>query len=320
MKLYAGFDCGGSSTRCMIVREDGSVLGEGRGGASNYLFLGKDLAGQAIKDAVRGAFEAGGIAEQELSGVYVASAAVEVFEGASHEPFFKEITGCEALTCDSDILPVWYAGGVRGHRLAPAIAMIAGTGAVTYLLKDHSFIKADGWGPHLGDAGSGYRIGLKALQETAKMADGRLSADPDFYHAVMDFYEVPLERPRRLLPAVNREDFRARAASVTRVLESLCLKGNKTACAIYEEAADELALSVAAVLEQAEGTYPLLLSGGNLREGAPLLEMLLKRLEGNERLERIATPTVPAVRSAASMALLAAGSEEAAERLMEQEA
>ena len=194
MKLYAGFDCGGSSTRCMIIREDGSVLGEGRGGASNYLFLGKDLAGQAIKDAVRGAFEAGGIAEQKLSGVYVASAAVEVFEGASHEPFFKEITGCEALTCDSDILPVWYAGGVRGHRLAPAIAMIAGTGAVTYLLKDHSFIKADGWGPHLGDAGSGYRIGLKALQETAKMADGRLSADPDFYHAVMDFYEGQMSR------------------------------------------------------------------------------------------------------------------------------
>jgi len=302
----------------MIVREDGSVLGEGRGGASNYLFLGKEAAGQAIRDAIRTALQAGGTERAELSGVYVASAAVEVFEGASHEPFFKEITGCEALSCDSDILPVWYAGGEKGNRLAPAIAMIAGTGAVTYLLREHSFIKADGWGPHLGDDGSGYRIGLRALQETAKMADGRLPVDEVFYRAVMDFYGVPSERPRRLLPAVNKEDFRARAASVTRVLETLCLQGNETAYTIYEEAADELALSVKAVLSRAEGTYPLLLAGGNLREGAPLCEMLVRRLEGNERLERIAIPKVPAVRSAASMALLFAGHKEAAERLMEQ--
>ena len=130
MKLYAGFDCGGSSTRCMIVREDGSILGEGKGGASNYLFLGKDAAGRALQDAVRGAFAAAGEPEREIAGAFVASAAVEVFEGASHEPFFKEVTGCQTLSCDSDILPVWYAGGEKGNRLAPAIAMIAGTGAV----------------------------------------------------------------------------------------------------------------------------------------------------------------------------------------------
>ena len=319
MKLYAGFDCGGSSTRCMIVREDGSILGEGKGGASNYLFLGKDAAGRALQDAVRGAFAAAGEPEREIAGAFVASAAVEVFEGASHEPFFKEVTGCQTLSCDSDILPVWYAGGEKGNRLAPAIAMIAGTGAVTYLLFEDHFIKGDGWGPHLGDDGSGYRIGLRALQETAKMADGRIKTDPEFYEAVMNFYHVPLERPRRLLPAVNKEDFRSIAASVTRVLEGLCLAGNETACTIYEEAAEELELSVNAVLSRSEGAYPLYLAGGNLREGAPLSEMVMRRLEGNDRITRIMIPKVPAVRSAASMALLAAGYADAAERLMEQE-
>ena len=106
---------------------------------------------------------------------------------------------------------------------------------------------------------------------------------------------------------------------MTRVLEGLCLAGNETACTIYEEAAEELELSVNAVLSRSEGAYPLYLAGGNLREGAPLSEMVMRRLEGNERITRIMIPKVPAVRSAASMALLAAGYADAAERLMEQE-
>lgn len=316
MKIYAGFDCGGSSSRCLLVNEDGEKLGVGKGGPSNYLFIGRESAAENIRTAIRLAFEQAGIPEQPIEGIFVASAAVEVFDGARHEAYFKEVTGCQQIECDSDIFPVWYAGGEPGKRFEPLIAMISGTGAVTYLLKKDSFIKEDGWGPILGDEGSGYAMGLATVKKVTRMIDRRDPMDQEFYDAVMDFYEVPKDNPRRLLRAVSGEERFTKTASVTRVLEGLYRKGNPIAAEIYEKASDELALSGRTALDQFEGKCRLVLSGGSLRKGAPLQELLCKKLEGHEKLETIVIPDKEAVVSAASIALMRAGKEAAAEKLM----
>ena len=44
MKLYAGFDGGGSKTACYLTDEQGNLLGVGFGGSSNYLFCGREAA------------------------------------------------------------------------------------------------------------------------------------------------------------------------------------------------------------------------------------------------------------------------------------
>ncbi len=51
MKLYAGFDGGGSKTACFLCDEEGNLLGSGLGGSSNYLFCGKTAAAEAVKAA-----------------------------------------------------------------------------------------------------------------------------------------------------------------------------------------------------------------------------------------------------------------------------
>ena len=43
MKLYAGFDGGGSKTACFLADEQGQLLGQGIGGPSNYLFCGRAI-------------------------------------------------------------------------------------------------------------------------------------------------------------------------------------------------------------------------------------------------------------------------------------
>ena len=128
--IFAGFDCGGSNTRCVLVSKDGRVLGRGSGGPSNYLFCGKLAAGEALKESIREAFADARLPQRELKGAFVASAAVEVFAGSAHEKFFREVTGCQNIECNSDVFPVWYAGS----RFETAIVMIAGTGSVAYLL------------------------------------------------------------------------------------------------------------------------------------------------------------------------------------------
>ena len=311
-KIFAGFDCGGSNTRCLLVSESGTVLGRGKGGPSNYLFCGKEAAAEAIRTSIKSAFADAGIDSMPIEGIFVASAAVEVFCGELHEAFFKEVTGCENVRCDSDIFPVWFAGS----RLSPAVAMIAGTGAVTYLLKDRGFIKASGWGPLFGDEGGGYDIGINAIRTTARMADRRIPMDEEFYRAVMAHFEVDLETPRRLLRAVNQGDHRKRAASVTEVVCRLCENNNPTAKKLIETAADELAVSVQTVVSQAEGTFTLLLAGSLLTNETPLRKMLLKKASAIEQIGCIETPQTEAVVSAAALALFAAGKTEAAEHLM----
>jgi len=48
MKLYAGFDGGGSKTACCLADETGRLLGIGTGGPSNYLFCGRETAAQSV--------------------------------------------------------------------------------------------------------------------------------------------------------------------------------------------------------------------------------------------------------------------------------
>ena len=319
MKIYAGFDCGGSSSRCLLTDENGNQLGIGKGGPSNYISIGKELARNSMETAIAEAFAAAGLKPQAIEGAFVASAAVEVFEGALHESFFRSVTGCEKTACDNDIIPVWYAGGEPGKRFEPAIAMIAGTGAVTYLLKDQAYRRVDGWGPLLGDDGSGCSIGLAALRKFVRMEDHRLEMDAEFYRTVLDFYGLPEDQPRQLLPIAYGEDKFKRIASVTRVLEDLYLSGNPTVNEIYRNAAKELALSCRTVLGQESGSFRLVLSGGILQNGRPLQRLLAEELRDCDRLEAIIVPEMEAVVSAASIALRNAGREEAAEKMMRKE-
>ena len=311
-KVYAGFDCGGSNTRCMLVSEDGVVLGYGVGGPSNYLFGGKLSASEAIRASVQAAFLDAGIPTCRIEGAFVASAAVEVFCGAEHEAFFRETLNCESVKCDSDIFPIWYAGS----RFMPAVTMIAGTGSVVYLLQGKTFVKANGWGSLFGDEGSGYDIGLQALKRASAMADARLALDTDFYHAVLEYFEIDPGDPRSLLNAVLRDNTRKTIASVARLVMQLCKKGNPVAESIVSEAAEQLFVSLKAVVRELDGRVPLLLWGGLLQNETPLRQKLIERVATLTKIERTVIPEQEAVRSAAAIALLNHQRVNAAERLM----
>ena len=63
-------------------------------------------------------------------------------------------------------------GGVTGGEAG--IVAIAGTGATALGMNARGeFWRTDGWDYVLGDAGSGYRIGLEGIHEAMKMLDGR---------------------------------------------------------------------------------------------------------------------------------------------------
>ena len=304
MKLYAGFDGGGSKTACFLADEQGNLLGQGTGGPSNYLFCGRDVAGKSLRDALNGAFHTAGLEQQRLTGAFVGSAAILLGHGDFHAPFFREWVDTEQLVCDSDILPVWF-GGAKGEE---AVVAIAGTGSIAYGCTVEGFFRVGGWGPLMGDEGSGYDLGRRALQTAARMADGRMETEPAFLQAVLDTYEV--ETPHELISAVKGEDSRRKIAACAKTVFALAETGSEAADKLLEETAEELALLCRTAAKKAgRETLQVVLTGG-------LAQAILSRLK--KRLTRISTLQVAPGLACAAFALENAELHQAAQRLLEE--
>ncbi len=79
---------------------------------------------------------------------------------------------CAKITVTSDIHPLLsYASELQPPQ--PTIVAIAGTGSLVAAFDAAGQItRAGGWGPILGDEGSGWHIALRALQSISKAIDG----------------------------------------------------------------------------------------------------------------------------------------------------
>ena len=303
MKLFAGFDGGGTKTTCCLADETGRLLAFGRGGPLNYLFCGKETAAASLADALGSAFAAAELAPRPLEGVFVSSAAILLGHGDAHKPFFVEHLQSAQLDCDSDILPVWFGGAVEDS----AIVTIAGTGSIAYGCSRNGFTRVGGWGPLLGDEGSGYDLGRRALQTAARMADGRVPENTAFLSEIQQFYGA--KTPHDLIWAVNGADSREKIAGCARTVFAMADRGDPTAEELVAHSARELTLLIETTRKKAGGErWPVVLSGGL---AAPMLPRL-KHL-GDVRLLSV-SPAAAAV----AIALHRAGLPQAAQQLLKE--
>ena len=51
-RIVMGFDVGGTKTACIILNEQGCVLGRGFGGSGNTNFIPLEIANQSFTDAI----------------------------------------------------------------------------------------------------------------------------------------------------------------------------------------------------------------------------------------------------------------------------
>ena len=314
MKLFAGYDGGGTKTACVLTDETGRILGTGLGGPNNYLYCGREVAAESVRTATEQAFAAAGLPMQRLDTAYMASAAILIQHGDAHVPFFSTCIDADHVICESDIYNIWF-GSVREQ---PAVVSIAGTGAITYICSKEGFLRVSGWGPLLGDEGSGYDLGLRALRRICRMYDGREPEDRVFMDAIFQHYDS--KTPFELLRALNKGDTRSSVADAAREVFALYEQGNATAAELLTQCAEEIALSVLTATRR-DGKaqdYALVLSGGIVRQESPVFAMLEQRLlQPGTGISQVTTLQVhPAVASAA-LALHHAGLENAVETVLE---
>ena len=170
-----GIDAGGTKTRVMygpaevFASPDPADLCAASFGPGNYRHLGTEGIIRLLREIV-GRF---GITDVGQSAVVAgfAGAGTPESEAAIQRIFRQKGFVHPQILVTSDVGLLLRA--LRNH----GILLIAGTGSICMGRvngRDDSTVRAGGWGHRLGDAGSGYCLGLKAIETALKIEDGVL--------------------------------------------------------------------------------------------------------------------------------------------------
>lgn len=296
-RLVVGVDGGGTRTRAVILDEAGDELGRAATGPAlvDRPELPIDIEGVVL--TVRSAALAAGI---ELP----CAALCGGFAGVGRE---RERRAVEAALAEHDLAPAVRvvtdaeAAFFDAFRDGPGLLLIAGTGSVALgRAEDGREARVGGWGLLLGDEGSGYEIGLRALRGIARSADGR----GDETQLLPRFMaELKLVGPEDMIAWTAGAAKTAIAALAPTVCD-LSADGDAVAAAIVTAAVASLAAHVDALLTRlAPWSAPpgLALAGGLLAMDRPLREPVAAAMA--ERACVVVETQVAAVRGAALMAL-----------------
>lgn len=303
MSFVIGVDGGGTLTRCACVASDGAVLGVARGGPSHYLRVGVEEAVENVRGVVEAAVEEAGVT-LPAGAVAVCLAGIgRAPDRAVVVPRLEALGLGARLVADTDAA----AALVGAHPLGPGVVVIAGTGAIACArAAAGERVRVDGWGPLLGDEGSGYWIGIRAVRAVMRASDGRgpQTALTDAVLQRLEVGSVPELVNRLPLDRTNSEDIAGLAAICARGAEA----GDTVAQGILLEAGRRLAESAASAATALglEGSVPVAVTGSVL--GNPTVRRAFTH-ELHERLPgaRVTGPALPPVLGAALMALDLAG-------------
>ncbi|MBE3584439.1 MAG: hypothetical protein IMX01_10055 [Limnochordaceae bacterium] len=250
----AGLDAGGTSTKCWVASVDGRLLGRGEAGPGNFQVVGLEAATRAFDEALRQALQR---ARERAAGANAEKLAADPrwvclgLAGADRPEDRRLLArGVAQLGWDAPI--VWENDAsialAAGRSVGAQAVLIAGTGSIAYgrAAADGSPVRAGGWGYLLGDEGSGYDLGRRALVAVLKAWDGRGPAT-SLTQAILAQAGEGVEPPG-LIPLVYRGAWdRPHIAALSHTVLAEADRGDAVAQEIVRQAARELIELVQAV-------------------------------------------------------------------------
>ena len=312
MTLVAGVDGGGTSTRVVLLRGDGVVLGEGCSGTGNLHDVGPEVLRDHIRAAWLAAWEQASEAPRSLDAVSLCMASVgnapdrEVVRSLA-----AELGLAERIAVDIDLVGS-LAGGLAGR---PGIAVIAGTGSSCYGRgPDGAEWQSGGWGSLLDDRGGAHDLGRGALAACALAFDGR-GAPTRLMDSVQARLE--LEEWRDLLPRVDAVGMgRTEIAELAPLVTEAARAGDLVALDLIERGTEHLGRAVEAVARRIGLSAPLVVATGGLAQSELGWRLAFERAVLRRVPDAtIVEPALSPVLGAALVALRAAGAELDAEAL-----
>lgn len=290
VELVMGIDGGGSGVRVVITTPDLAILGSGEAGSANPNSAGREAAAHAIQTAMHAALAAASLSPDDIAAVGAGIAGTTTARDWVRETLATIVpNAAQHVASDVEIALV----GAHGERRG--ILILAGTGSVAYGINDEGeSTQVGGWGYLLGDEGSGYQLGLMALQAVVRAADGH--AEPTALTETI-LAALQLSDPKDLIQWVYAPN---RTRDVARLAPLVLTTDDAVAHAIIAEAVAELALAGQTVARRLEIKTPAYaFAGGLLSEPNPLSLGLCAALG----LPALPLPKYPPVIGAALLAL-----------------
>jgi N-acetylglucosamine kinase-like BadF-type ATPase len=169
MGYSLGFDGGGTKTECVVLDARGKVVGEGRGGPSNPMRAGYEQSFHALSEAAAEALKNASLRTGSISGVCAGLAGAGQRSVVRRMLVFlaQEFPGAVAQVVADYEIALEAAAGT-----GPGVVVIAGTGSAAYGRNARGeTAHAGGYGPWVGDEGSAFEIGRRAVGVMARTRD-----------------------------------------------------------------------------------------------------------------------------------------------------
>jgi N-acetylglucosamine kinase-like BadF-type ATPase len=278
-RLYAGFDGGGTRTTCVLCDAEGSVLGVGSGGRSNYHDTGLPNALASLRRSFEGALTRSGLTKER--------AGVEACFGLAGLDSPKDLAIMKRAISSIGLTP----GGNDGRREdlvendwrtavagafidEPGVTLIAGTGCVAAAQRKggRKVVRVGGWGHIVDDRGSAYDIGREALYAAMRDYDGR-GPKTSLLKLIMRRLEV--DEPQGIIARVYAEHISvSEIASLSALVSRAADDGDEVASTMLREKGrilGELVVSAASKLAMLGTPFGVSLNGGVFKAGPPIL-------------------------------------------------
>jgi N-acetylglucosamine kinase-like BadF-type ATPase len=267
-------DAGGTKTVCLLADEHGTVLASSRGPGANLQAQGELEVEKVLHDVMEAALADHAVLPAVIC---LGIAGVDRPDDAAIVRGIMRRIGYKARTLIvNDALVALTAGADKGA----GIVVICGTGSICYGRDEAGrAARSGGWGYILGDEGSGYWIGRRALAAVMRAADGRGPATALTEHVLRSF---GVDRLSELVQEVHfRDPRRHRVAGLGAAVQAAVDAGDPVAREIVEAAAGELVIAAASVAERLQlrgAVFPFVLAGGIFRAVSAVRERVIRGL------------------------------------------
>jgi N-acetylglucosamine kinase-like BadF-type ATPase len=296
MRYVLGIDAGGTKTLALLADETGQVVGTALGGGANLKTHG-ELEVEKVLHHVADVAESRAGFRPEAVALGIAGAD-RPHDRAVLAGVFKRIGFKSRVVITNDARIAFVAGSDRRVGLA----LVCGTGSIAWGRNARGEIaRAGGRGWHVGDEGSGFWIGERAIRSVLRASDGRGPATT-LTQRLFQHFEV--EGVDGLISAIYDEEYpRHRVAIFAAKVEAAALEGDRVASGILDSAAVELALAAESVVRRLDletAPYDVVLAGGTFAALPGLEADVTRRLSsGQARVRRLdAEPAMGAVQLA----------------------
>jgi glucosamine kinase len=275
--ILIGVDGGGSKTRVLIGDVEGNELARVEGGRSGVRPGRAEESAKVIADLVREA-----LAQVALPGAVEPAVLYCGISGVGRDVERRSLQSAlesEELAETVVVEPDGMIAMFDAFSDGAGILLVAGTGSIAYGRGPNgTVLRCGGWGPNIGDEGSGAWIGRRALAIVGAATDGR-EPETALVGAILTATEV--SEPIDLIPWAAAADVRTVSQLATVVLTTAAA-GDARANSLVTLAAEELVVHVRSLALQLFGderaSISVAVSGGLLRKGSLLRKRFEQRL------------------------------------------